>query len=242
MNKEWIILSKKDDQKCIDRESYINPTKNRYIDVLPFEGTRVMLPSDTYINASYVKLSKEKRIIATQAPLENTISDFWEMVWSSGTNYIFMLTGLFERGKEKALMYWPDKYNKKLTINEFCSIHFVSKTKTNDLIETKLLIKFGKHERLIHHLWYNGWKDMEAPPKSESVIKLANMIDLADSTPIIHCSAGCGRTGLLCAVYRMMKTKESPFQTVEKLRKYRKGMVQTKKQYEYIHKLKMINS
>ena len=59
--------------------------KNRLPDVLPFDATRVELPTtkDDYINASHVRdLSRHcPRFIATQAPAPNTFSDFWTMVW-----------------------------------------------------------------------------------------------------------------------------------------------------------------
>ena len=61
------------------------PMKNRLPDVLPFDVTRVELPTtkDDYINASHVRdLSRHcPKFIATQAPAANTLADFWTMVW-----------------------------------------------------------------------------------------------------------------------------------------------------------------
>lgn len=42
---------------------------------------------------------QEKVYIATQGPMPNTVSDFWEMVWQEGVSLIIMLTQLQE-GKE----------------------------------------------------------------------------------------------------------------------------------------------
>lgn len=42
---------------------------------------------------------KDKAYIATQGPMPNTVSDFWEMVWQEETSLIVMLTQLRE-GKE----------------------------------------------------------------------------------------------------------------------------------------------
>ena len=59
--------------------------KNRLPDVLPFDASRVELPTtkDDYINASRVRdLSRHApSFIATQAPAPNTFTDFWTMVW-----------------------------------------------------------------------------------------------------------------------------------------------------------------
>ena len=61
------------------------PMKNRLPDVLPFDASRVELPTtkDDYINASRVRdLSRHApSFIATQAPAPNTFTDFWTMVW-----------------------------------------------------------------------------------------------------------------------------------------------------------------
>ena len=46
--------------------------------------------------------------IATQAPSEETTSDFWWMVWQEKSNVVVMLTNLVEMGKRKCHKYWPD--------------------------------------------------------------------------------------------------------------------------------------
>jgi len=40
----------------------------------------------------------DKFYIACQAPLADTIRDFWKMVWNEQTKIIIMLTGLTENG------------------------------------------------------------------------------------------------------------------------------------------------
>src|SRR5277367_2731971 len=83
-------LSRNDDRWTIRAGRYRTDV-NRYTDVIPFDSTRVILgstcqssnvQSDDYINASYVYTPKRsRRYIATQGPLENTIHQFWMMVW-----------------------------------------------------------------------------------------------------------------------------------------------------------------
>ena len=85
-----------------------NMDKNRYIDILAFSRTRVILQSDQqvrpspamqcssvdgwtlipwwqghdYINANYVHAGLEKNAyIAAQGPLRHTAADFWQMIW-----------------------------------------------------------------------------------------------------------------------------------------------------------------
>lgn len=45
--------------------------------------------------------------IACQAPLQNTIEDFWRMVWEQQSKLILMITHLFENGTEKCADYMP---------------------------------------------------------------------------------------------------------------------------------------
>ena len=59
--------------------------------------------------------------IATQAPLDNTRHDFWQMVWEQNTEIIVMLTGLEEHGmvnscfesKLSCCMIWADLVDKR---------------------------------------------------------------------------------------------------------------------------------
>lgn len=87
-----------------------NKTKNRYTDVLPVEATRIKLaarddePGSDYINANIVTdptpISTDGSAgndiyICAQAPLQNTLNDFWRMVWEqvrpSPRDHVFYL-------------------------------------------------------------------------------------------------------------------------------------------------------
>jgi tyrosine-protein phosphatase 2/3 len=86
IEQEWLDLVQSPSTKSGNAELYYNvalqhPSKNRYPDVLPFESTRVRLNSGEYINANYISLSPNARYICAQAPLPNTFTEFWQMVW-----------------------------------------------------------------------------------------------------------------------------------------------------------------
>ncbi|CAI2345782.1 unnamed protein product [Caenorhabditis sp. 36 PRJEB53466] len=115
-------LSKREGRRAINIE------KNRYKNIVPFDHTRVILndqpnqPGSDYINASYVRFENsqrtknvtfacEKSFIATQGCLENTIEDFWRMVWQENSRVIVMPTMENER-KEKCARYWPREMEK----------------------------------------------------------------------------------------------------------------------------------
>ena len=60
-------------------------------------------PSSDYINASFVKGydGADVQYIATQAPMDTTVDDFWRMVWEHKVEIVTMATNFEERGFEK---------------------------------------------------------------------------------------------------------------------------------------------
>lgn len=56
--------------------------------------------------------------IATQGPLDNTVSDFWRMVWEQGARIIIMVANLRERGRDQCAKYWPDEDDDPLIIRD----------------------------------------------------------------------------------------------------------------------------
>jgi len=86
-------------------------SRNRYCNVFPSQSTRVRVGQDArYINADWLRPADLRlngvavSYIATQAPLEHTRADFWQMVCESNTQVIVMLTPV-QSGK--AEVYWP---------------------------------------------------------------------------------------------------------------------------------------
>ena len=90
-------------------------TKNRYRDVLPYDTKRVTLRESSnafhsdYINASFITDTHPRTpaYIATQGPLDNTVGDFWQMVWEQGIVVIINLTKLSDMGLPQCHRYWP---------------------------------------------------------------------------------------------------------------------------------------
>lgn len=90
----------------------VNNYKNRLVNVLPYETTRVVLSTlrgiegSDYINASWIDGYRTQRAyIATQAPLAETLDDFWRMIWETRCSLIVMLTKLREMGRVRLALY-----------------------------------------------------------------------------------------------------------------------------------------
>jgi len=110
---------------------------------------------------------------------------------------------------------------------------------------TKLkLLYFAKGEeisRVVWHYHYTGWPDFGIPDDTCDIRrfleKLPKLREFENSPVIVHCSAGCGRAGTVCAIYRHLQTGEPIPTTVRALRECRCSMVKTKDQYKYIYKV-----
>lgn len=96
-----------------------NQPKNNYKKCIPYDYNRVVLktlpnvPDSDYINASHVdSYLKPNAYIAAQGPNENTIEDFWRMIWEQKTFVVVMLTKVFDFIRVMCNQYWPVELNK----------------------------------------------------------------------------------------------------------------------------------
>ncbi|XP_064620873.1 uncharacterized protein LOC135483772 [Lineus longissimus] len=230
--------------------------KNRYANVIPIPETRVHLrqkgedKATEYINANYVKGHRDrpKAYIATQAPVRNTIEDFWGMVWEQQTKVIVMATGLDESGMSKCEEYFPrsDGVDNTLMFGDFMVVLKLQDVR-QDYILSGLTLKDVERNlcREVVHFWYTGWPCQGVPESALSIIHFLLHVQAyqrkAKAPEIIHCSPGTGRTGTLMAIDISMKAFEDKgaadvLNTVYKLRQDRAGAVQTKEQYAFIYK------
>ncbi|XP_038106035.1 tyrosine-protein phosphatase non-receptor type 23 [Culex quinquefasciatus] len=94
------------------------PEKNRSVDCVPYDHARVTLPTETdnYINAVYVKdlgFGCPQMILA-QTPLQNTVNDFWNMIWSQKSNLVVCL----HTPTEILDTFWPTEPNQELSYGD----------------------------------------------------------------------------------------------------------------------------
>jgi len=234
-----------------------NFQKNRYGDVLPEENHRVKLQvtgeESDYINASEVRptdQSSGQHFICCQAPMPNTFCSFWRMIWEQACPVVVMLTKLVEGHRTKADPYWPTELDHP---QKYGSVVVTMKSATqHSFIEERTFeLSFGNQTREVIHLHYQEWPDFGAPDSTEKIRELIRLLEKNQSSgkskglvgpPIIHCSAGIGRTGAFITIlFCLEKLRKGGslrdldvFGTVKHLREQRTGMVQTESQYVFI--------
>ncbi|GMT08582.1 hypothetical protein PENTCL1PPCAC_30756, partial [Pristionchus entomophagus] len=92
-----------------------NPIKNRFMDVVCLDATRYTLftgvpPMSDYIHANKVRLEMSDRdFVATQAPMESTIEDFWRLVYDVNPPLVICLNEMEVLSGRKGESYFPLK-------------------------------------------------------------------------------------------------------------------------------------
>ncbi|XP_038647680.1 tyrosine-protein phosphatase non-receptor type 13 isoform X9 [Scyliorhinus canicula] len=236
--------------ECLIGQTKDNRRKNRYKNILPYDGTRVPLGEEQgYINASFINIPVDKKdytYIACQGPLPQTQADFWQMVWEQECNIIAMMTLEVEGGKIKCQRYWPELQGKSMIVNDKIKIILQSCQSLEDFIIRKIEmidIKSGE-SRQVTHLNFTAWPDHGTPEQPEQlVIFLSYLRHIKRSGSIItHCSAGIGRSGTLICLDAVLTfiSKGLDFDIshiVEAMRCQRHGMIQTEAQYVFCYQV-----
>ncbi|XP_038265796.1 receptor-type tyrosine-protein phosphatase epsilon isoform X1 [Dermochelys coriacea] len=230
-----------------------NREKNRYPNILPYDHSRVILTqidgvqSSDYINASYIDGYKEKnKFIAAQGPKQETVNDFWRMIWEQKSAIIVMLTNLKERKEDKCYQYWPDQGcwsygNIRVSVED--SIVLVDYTIRKFCIQSQLH-DGSKVPRFVTQLHFTSWPDFGVPFTPIGMLKFLKKVKALNPSHagpiVVHCSAGVGRTGtfiVIDAILDMMHAEQrvDVFEFVARIRNQRPQMVQTDMQYSFIY-------
>lgn len=203
-----------------------------------------------------------RRYISTQGPLPATFNDFWQVVWEQNSHVLVMLTKEEEMNKIKCHRYWPSELNNPLHYGDISitlTEEMIQPVKTMEealnpddvvIVRTLLLSRSGQ-ERQVTHLQYTGWMDFGVPDNPLGTLQIIQMADEAQAMykhagpMIVHCSAGCGRSGAFCAIdtvlYRISMNKDLSdthdilLQTISRFREQRLSMVQTLRQFVFCY-------
>jgi tyrosine-protein phosphatase non-receptor type 1 len=230
-----------------------NRPLNRYRDVYPYDHSRVKLEGlkDTdYINASLVKAPRANRqYILAQGPLPSTVGHFWLTVWQQRSKAVLMLNRTYEKGQLKCHQYWPDTVGDRMSFSdvglELETLHSVPGGHYT-VRKFRLTEVSSGESRDIEHFHYTTWPDFGVPACPDTFLEFlaavrdSGSLDADVGPPVVHCSAGIGRSGtfVLVDTCLVLVAKEgadsvSIRDVLLELRNYRMGLIQTPDQLKF---------
>jgi tyrosine-protein phosphatase non-receptor type 9 len=263
--------------------------KNRYRDVICLDDSRIKLkvtenghavaasggsdesststPTDLhiarndYIHANYVDGYKQKNaFISTQGPLEETVEDFWRMIWEQQVLVIAMTTKVLEQRKLKCAQYWPLDTHESMLVGGGDDLFEITNVQVQDLEDYRVSQLAVRHlpsgqTRHIVHCQFLSWPDHGVPKTATQILDFIDLVRQHQATglksfkwnghplgpPIcVHCSAGIGRTGTFCAIdisINRLKDRKTVniLDTVNKIRLQRAQSVQMRDQYVFCY-------
>ena len=225
-----------------------------------------------YINASHInskesfdkfsasKTDKQDRLLiesnylATQGPMGQTVGDFWRCVVNQKALVIICLTAEFENGVEKCYCYWKEGVYQ--SSDHSVSVRMEEANKIGPIIHRVFTVTLDNEPpHRVTQLQQEDWKDMSADVETEDILLMIAMkkqILLAAPTlpsipTVVHCSAGCGRTGVFCVADHIINLLENNnsfelprdpiFEVVDSFRRQRVLMVQSVRQYWLLYRI-----
>ncbi|XP_062816774.1 receptor-type tyrosine-protein phosphatase S isoform X2 [Anolis carolinensis] len=229
-----------------------NKFKNRLVNIMPYESTRVCLQpirgveGSDYINASFIDGYRQQRAyIATQGPLAETTEDFWRMLWENNSTIVVMLTKLREMGREKCHQYWPAERSARY---QYFVVDPMAEYNMPQYIlrEFKVTDARDGQSRTVRQFQFTDWPEQGVPKSGEGFIDFIGQVhktkeQFGQDGPIsVHCSAGVGRTGVFITLSIVLERMRYEgvvdiFQTVKMLRTQRPAMVQTEDEYQFCY-------
>ncbi|XP_071272815.1 phosphatidylinositol phosphatase PTPRQ [Salvelinus alpinus] len=235
-----------------------NRSTNRFTNIKPYNNNRVKLlsepglPGSDYINASFISgYLCPSEFIATQGPLPGTVADFWRMIWETRTQTIAMLTQCYEKGRIRCHQYWPED-NKPVTVFGDIIITKLTEDVYPDWTVRALKVERHGDYMVVHHFNYTSWPEHGVPESSTTLIQFVRAIRAnrhENTTIVVHCSAGVGRTGVFIALDHLIQHVSDHdfvdiYGLVAELRSERMCMVQNLAQYMFLHQstLDLLNS
>ncbi|XP_037325979.2 protein tyrosine phosphatase receptor type Fa isoform X7 [Pungitius pungitius] len=248
-----LASSKAHTSRFISANLPCNKFKNRLVNIMPFESTRVCLQpirgveGSDYINGSFIDgYRQQKAYMATQGPLAETTEDFWRMLWEHNSTIVVMLTKLREMGREKCHQYWPAERSARY---QYFVVDPMAEYNMPQYIlrEFKVTDARDGQSRTIRQFQFTDWPEQGVPKTGEGFIDFIGQVhktkeQFGQDGPIsVHCSAGVGRTGVFVTLSIVLERMRYEgvvdlFQTVKALRTQRPAMVQTEEQYQLCYR------
>nr|XP_022313079.1 uncharacterized protein LOC111118076 isoform X2 [Crassostrea virginica] len=231
-----------------------NKKKNRYSNILPVDSEMPQLRDNEnnpiYINAVFLPAYKTKRsFIATQMPLQETVVDFWQLLYEQKVSTIVMLNQTKSKeSKENIGIYWPDQLN---AVKEYGPFRVTKKSDTEEADFKRIDLSCckeedGEEERKLRLFQCTFWADSSTVPSSIlKFLKLINAVELHhdrnNTGPlVVHCMNGAEKTGLFCVlqvVLERMKIEQDVaiHHVIQQMRSIRPSIIPNVEQFKFCH-------
>jgi len=165
--------------------------------------------------------------ILTQGPLDETVTDFWAMVWQQNCKAIVMLCKTVEGGMCKCSHYWPvnpshasNSSAKPLRLEEIGLEIGLLNTKEDEGADARIrTLEMTKMDgggmsngtceqetrRTVVQYHFQSWPDFGVPTTPNTFLEFLRLVNrdhpsVPGSPNVVHCSAGIGRSGTFCLV------------------------------------------
>lgn len=237
-----------------------NLEKNRFEDIIPLDRLRPYLMTgcndgcSNYINAIFVPGYKSNSMfLLTQTPLENTVSEFWKMVWDYKAAMIVCVDDLTDEDWSVA-KYWHEEED--VYVEPF-EIRTSTSEVAGSICRREMSVRNTNDEddddwppKVIQQLEMVDWPIDKVMPSRESFLSLVEMVEsfyrqTKGGPIVVHCRTGIYRCGLFCAVYTAIaklksELKVDVFHVVKNLRKCNRRIVSD--EAEYLFCLEMLEA
>ncbi|XP_059815837.1 tyrosine-protein phosphatase non-receptor type 18-like [Hypanus sabinus] len=153
-----------------------------------------------------------------------------------------------EMGKRKCERYWATD-QEPATFGPFIITNVAEEPLGNDMNIRTLSVNLLGETRTVLQFQYLAWPDHGIPDDVHGLLQMIELIhqrwDEARGLICVHCSAGCGRTGVICTVdyvrdlllNQLVSEEFTILDIVREMRRQRPAAVQTKDQYHFVYRI-----
>ena len=178
--------------------------------------------------------------------MDNTVSDFWRMVWQEQSGTVVMLTKTFDYIRVMCAHYWPPSLNREEMFADI-GVTLCEESKYASFVRRRIRLVRNGEVRHVTHCQFTEWPCYSSPHTGallhfrRMVAEQETMSSLSGPT-VVHCHDGGGRSGVYVMLDANIKHilnsgQINIFSYLRDLRRQRTGLVASQDQYKLIYSL-----